>query len=83
VAHKDKAEVRFVPYEEGEYTLHVRYNGFMLPYCPMIGLLHGAGGGGRDQPMQAATTTGKVRLTGKCNTTASLITSGEIIMGTT
>ena len=56
VSNQDKAEIRFRPYEEGDYLLHIRYNGFVLGFCPMAGFLDGR--------KKSASTTGKVRLTG-------------------
>ena len=56
VSTQDKAEIRFRPYEEGDYLLHVRYNGFILDFCPMAGHLRSG--------KSAATSAGKVRLTG-------------------
>ena len=56
VSSQDKAEIRFRPYEEGDYLLHIRYNGFVLNFCPMAGFLDGG--------KKSASTTGKIRLTG-------------------
>ena len=56
VSKQDKAEIRFRPYEEGDYHLYIRYSGFVLNFCPMTGFL--------DSGKKSASTNGKVRLTG-------------------
>ncbi|TRY63575.1 hypothetical protein TCAL_00888 [Tigriopus californicus] len=52
---KERAEIRFLPQEYGEYALAVKFNGILLPFCPMRGLLDGG---------EASKGSGKVKLTG-------------------
>ena len=55
-SQKDRAEIRFKALEGGEYALYIKFNGFLLPFCPMRGLV--------DDNNRTHGTTGKVKLTG-------------------
>ena len=65
-----RGEIRFRPQENGMYDLHIKYNGFLLPLCP----IKGSTASSPNQKSRAMTTVassassnnivGKVRLTG-------------------
>jgi hypothetical protein len=61
VVSKERADVRFSPYEPGEYSLSVKFNGFPLPFCPLKGRLMMDED---DEDSAPASTSGQVKLTG-------------------
>ena len=59
-----RADIRFRPFEIGEYSLFIKFNGYLLPFCPLKGLAGIARNSSSNLNANAEGATGKVRLTG-------------------